>query len=57
MSMAPRTLLNGRAIVVAVSGAEKCAVVERAVEPGPTTDLPVRHVLHQVQTPLFVFTV
>ena len=56
ISLTPGALMNTHEIVVAVSGAEKCAVIERALEPGPKVELPIRHVLHQDLTPVSVFT-
>ena len=56
ISMTPATLCSARRIVVAISGAEKCAVIERALQPGPAAELPVRHVLDQERSPVSVLT-
>lgn len=56
ISMTPKTLLGAQGIVLAVGGAEKCAVIERARQAGPETELPIRHILNQEQTPVFVLT-
>lgn len=57
ISMTPKTLLSAREIVLAVAGAEKCAQIDRALQPGPADVLPVRYVLDQDQTPVSIFTV
>ncbi len=56
ITMSPRTMLNAHGVVVALSGAQKCAVLKRALIPGPAVNIPLRHVLHQDRTPVFVFT-
>lgn len=56
ISLTPTALKDARRIVVAVSGQDKCAVIARALAPGPVAELPVRHVLLQDQTPVSVFT-
>lgn len=56
ISLTPEALLNTRAIVLAVNGQDKCTIIERAMSPGPAAEFPVRHVLHQDQTPVSVFT-
>ena len=49
LSLTPQALLSARTIVLPVSGAEKRATLERALGPGPVSEMPVRLVLHQAQ--------
>ncbi|MBF0249314.1 MAG: 6-phosphogluconolactonase [Alphaproteobacteria bacterium] len=47
ISMTLRTLLSASAVVLAVSGTEKCAVLEHAMNLGAAGELPVGRLLHQ----------
>lgn len=50
MTLTPTELLNSRAIVLAIEGRAKRAILDRALTPGPAAKVPVRHVLHQDKT-------
>ena len=54
ISLTSRALLNARGIVLAINGVEKCAVLDRALHSRSAADLPVRHVLEQTQTPVYI---
>lgn len=56
ISLTPSALLNARGIVLAIIGGKKCEVIESALQPGPPTELPVRNVLGQRHTPVYVLT-
>lgn len=56
ISLGPAALLNSEQIVLAISSAEKAAVLAGALPPGPPEDYPVRWVLHQDQVLVQVFT-
>lgn len=55
MSQSLQSLLNTRDIVLMISGAEKKAILERALGDGPVEDLPVRAILRQTTVPVSVF--
>jgi len=55
ISMTPTCLLSSRHIILPISGNQKRTVFDRAMHPGPTSEYPVRHLLHQDQTPISVF--
>jgi 6-phosphogluconolactonase len=48
-------LLDSRRIVLLFTGEKKWGVYQRAKQPGSSSDLPVRAVLHQQTTPIDVF--
>jgi 6-phosphogluconolactonase len=48
-------LLDARRIVLMIRGDAKWSVYQRAKQAGPMTELPIRAVLHQQQTPVDVF--
>lgn len=48
-------LLDARRIMLHITGESKWAVYQRAKQSGPLTELPVRAVLHQQQTPIDIF--
>ncbi len=50
-----RALLDTRQLVVHATGAAKWALLQKAVQPGPVEDLPIRLALHQQQVPCSVF--
>lgn len=56
ISMTPSCLLHSRLIILPISGVRKKQVFNTAMEPGPLSALPVRHVLHQHKTPVLVIT-
>jgi len=56
ISLTANHLLNSRLIVLPISGPEKRAVLEKAIVAGSTKEYPVRHVLHQDQTPVLIIT-
>lgn len=55
MSLSPCMLLSSRQLFLMLAGPEKHAVYERAKQPGPVTELPVRLLLCQDKVPLTVF--
>lgn len=57
MSLTPSTLLNSRHIFLVITGPEKCAIYEKALQPGPVVELPVRLILHQNNVPVRVYIV
>lgn len=57
MSLTPSALLEARKIYLVISGSEKCTVLERALQPGPVSKLPVRIILHQDEVPVEIFAV
>jgi 6-phosphogluconolactonase len=52
LSMTRRALLDTRWIALLMQGDEKLEVYRRALTPGDIADLPVRMLLHQIQTPV-----
>lgn len=48
-------LLDARRLVLHIVGEGKWRAYQKAQEPGPVTDLPVRGILHQQQVPIDVF--
>jgi len=48
-------LLDARRIVLMISGAAKWSVYQRAKQSGAATELPIRAVINQTQTPVDVF--
>ncbi len=57
MSLTPESILKSRQIFLVISGSEKRAIYESAVQPGPATELPVRLILHQNRCPLSIYLV
>jgi 6-phosphogluconolactonase len=55
MSLTPSTLLNGRAMALAVSGQGKWPVYEAGLQPGPFEDLPIRLCLQPERMPVMAF--
>lgn len=55
MSLTLRGLLDSRRIVLLISGSAKWRVYQRARQPGPASELPVRAVLEQSTTPVDVY--
>ena len=56
LGLGPELLLSARRIVLALAGADKGAVLSRALVPGSTLELPVRLVLHQDRAPIEVIS-
>jgi 6-phosphogluconolactonase len=48
-------LMDSRRIVLLITGEEKWAVYQRAKNPGSSSELPVRAILHQHTTPIDVY--
>ena len=48
------TVLSSRLIIVLLTGSRKLDVLERALQPGPVEELPIRAVLRQTRTPVRV---
>lgn len=48
-------LLDSRRIVLHIEGESKWQVYQRARQPGPATELPVRAILHQKEVPVDVY--
>lgn len=48
-------LLRARSIHVQISGADKWEVYQRALEPGPFSELPIRALLRQRQVPVDIY--
>ena len=55
MSLTLRGLLDSRRIVLLISGSAKWRVYQRARQPGPASELPVRAALEQSTTPVDVY--
>ncbi|TQV76382.1 6-phosphogluconolactonase [Denitrobaculum tricleocarpae] len=55
MTLTLPSLLSCRRLVLLISGAEKRAVLEKALEDGPVEDMPVRALLRQDAVPVDVF--
>lgn len=55
ISLSLRCLRDARALGLLFFGADKRRVYERAARPGPTTEFPVRGVMHQDDVPLDVY--
>lgn len=55
MTLTRTALLNSRSIALLVLGDAKREVLERAVQPGPITALPVRSILFQDHAPVTVY--
>jgi 6-phosphogluconolactonase len=55
MSLSLNSLLDSRSIVVQIAGAGKRSVIERAAEPGPVEDMPIRAILRQRKTPVEIY--
>ncbi len=47
-------ILASRLVIVLLTGAAKLAVLERAMQPGPVAELPIRAVLRQTRAPVRV---
>lgn len=56
ISMTPRCLLDSRHIVLPIIGSAKHVVFARAMQPGPSLELPVRHILQQNRIAVTVIT-
>jgi 6-phosphogluconolactonase len=54
LSLNRSALLMARRIFIQITGASKWAVYQRALQPGPVAELPVRAVLHQQSVPVEV---
>jgi 6-phosphogluconolactonase len=48
------SVLSSRLIIVLLTGSRKLDVLERALQPGPVVELPIRAVLRQTRTPVRV---
>ena len=57
MSLTPGAVLDCRQIFLVITGPEKRATFEAAMQPGPLSELPVRLVLEQDRVPLTVYAV
>lgn len=55
MSLTQHTLLDTRHVVLLITGEEKRAVYQQAIQSGPIEDMPVRILFQQDQTPVSVF--
>jgi len=55
LSLSLHALLQSRDIVLMISGADKRAILERALGEGPVEELPVRAILRQTAVPVSVF--
>lgn len=55
VSLTPGALLRAETIVLAVSGPAKRRTLERALQPQPTKDYPVRYVTNQNATPVIIY--
>ncbi len=55
ISLTPRALLDSRHLFLVLSGPDKKAAYDRALRPGPVSELPVRLVLHQAAVPVTVY--
>ena len=55
MTLTLPTLLQSKQIILLLTGEEKRLVYNRAMDKGPIDELPVRGILHQTQTPVFVY--
>ena len=56
MSLTPKGLLDCRHIFLVITGSQKRATYDAAMQPGPVGEFPVRLVLHQDQVPVTVYT-
>ena len=55
LSLSLHALLNSRDVVLMISGPEKRAILERALEDGPIEELPVRAILRQTAVSVSIF--
>jgi 6-phosphogluconolactonase len=55
MTLTLRALLEARAILVEIAGADKRGVIERALLPGDEAEMPIRAVLRQRKVPVDIF--
>lgn len=55
MTLTLPVLLDARRVILLVSGTAKRAVLDRAAEPGPVEEMPVRAVPRQDRTPVDIF--
>lgn len=55
LSLSLHALLNSRDLVLMISGADKRAILERALGDGPVEELPVRAILRQTGVPVSIF--
>lgn len=55
MTLSLATVLRSRQLYLHITGAGKLAVLERALTEGDVRELPIRAVLHRVESPLEVF--
>jgi 6-phosphogluconolactonase len=56
MSLTVPTILNSRKLFLLFSGAEKNAIYAEAKKPGSYKDIPLRYILLQSKTPLYVMS-
>ena len=52
VTLSRAAIVSARALMIAITGAEKKAVLERAIEEGPSSQLPVGRVLADVELPV-----
>ena len=52
VTLSRAAIVSSRALMIAITGAEKKAVLERAIEEGPSSNLPVGRVLADVELPV-----
>ena len=55
MSLTLPALLDAEEIILHIAGAEKRAVLERALADGPPEEMPVRFILRQQSVPVTVY--
>jgi 6-phosphogluconolactonase len=57
MSLTPKALLDSRHIYLVITGPDKRATFDAALQSGSVTELPVRLILHQSRVPITVYCV
>ena len=55
MTLTLPAILDSREILLHITGQEKKAVLEKAQQPGPAEEMPIRFVLRQRETPVAVY--
>ncbi len=55
ISLTLSAILNSTTIILLITGKEKMAVIQTALEKKPTRNLPVSYILHQTETPVEIF--
>jgi 6-phosphogluconolactonase len=54
VTLSRAAILSARALLLAFSGAEKRAVVERSIEDGPLSSTPIGRVLAETESPIVI---